>query len=206
MNIKHRDDISDSVIHFTKPKSHISANTFDSTNEKEIKGFLEESLNVFIKIMEEKTLLAGTTFIKGNFNCICFTEAPISKLPSVFSNRVLNKIRYAPYGFMFKKKWLYKNGARPVIYGPESDYNCLDENLKYRYVKYNLESDPEIDFTWEREWRLKTQSLQFDPSDVTLVVPNRAVVDSIRYKDGGDPHSNWHFIALSDLGLELDSI
>ncbi|GAG63688.1 unnamed protein product, partial [marine sediment metagenome] len=32
------------------------------------------------------------------------------------------------------------------------EYDILPEELKYRHVRYELESD--IDFTWEREWRL----------------------------------------------------
>ena len=39
-------------------------------------------------------------------------------------------------------------------------------------MRYEPLADPVIDFTWEREWRLRCDELTFDPSEVALVVPN----------------------------------
>ena len=144
-----RDDISNQVIHFTKAEN------------KKSPTFLEDSIVLFDKILTEKRLLGGTGYIKGEYKCICFTEAPVSKLPYIFANRKELDIRYSPYGFMFHKKWLFANGARPVIYGPKQDFYILPESMKYRHVRLELLEDHEIDHTWEREWRLKSRPTDF---------------------------------------------
>src|SRR5205823_2668492 len=95
-----RDDISDQLIHFTKPRAGAT------------------SLQMFTAILTERNLIAGTGMIKGQYKCVCFTEAPIGKLPQIFAAHDKTLVRYAPYGFMFSKTWLYGKGARPVIYGP----------------------------------------------------------------------------------------
>jgi hypothetical protein len=66
-------------------------------------------------------------------------------------------------------------------------------------VRYDLGGAKDVDFTWEREWRLRLDELQFGPKDVTLVVPNRIVTAEIRAAHGDD----WHAIALSDLGVPI---
>lgn len=184
-----RDDISNNLIHFTKPESAESADT------------LNDSFKIFIKILKEKTLLGGSGFIKGSYKCICFTEAPITKLPHMFSKQEEYDIRYAPYGIMFSKAFLYDAGARPVIYGPEDDYNLLPEDLKYRHVRYDPIANFPVDHTWEREWRLKKDLLAFTEADVTLVVPSRQIVDALKTKN-----AKWHCIALSDLGVPVRAL
>src|SRR5687768_9942725 len=101
-----RDDISDQLIHFTKPQA------------ARPQRFLEESLAVFDSTLTERKLNGGTGFIRGLHPCICFTEAPIGKLPQIFANPDRDLVRYSPYGFMFTKRWIYEKGGRPVIYGP----------------------------------------------------------------------------------------
>jgi len=187
-----RDDISDQVIHFTKPAAETAPDKF-----------LEGALEVFDKIVSAKFLLGGNGFIKGSYKCVCFTEAPLGKLPILFANRKNLEVRYAPYGFMFGKKWLFAKGARPAIYGEDNDFDILPEKMKFRHVKYHLGDDYITDHTWEREWRLRADRLDFTPDDVTLVVPHRAIVEYFREEYKSD---NWHFIALSDLGIPIDSI
>lgn len=187
-----RDDISNQLIHFTKPAQNNS------------EQFLIDSLATFTKILDEKVLEGGIGYIKGKHKCVCFTEAPLTKLPIVFANRKAMEIPYSPYGFMFRKEWLFPQGARPVIYGPESDYELLPEPLKFRHVRFELETESySVDHTWEREWRLLTEKLPLAPSEVTLVVPHRAVTEQIQEEYKSD---NWHVIALSDLGVPVESI
>lgn len=179
-----RDDISNYLIHFTKPAD-------ESAGKTEIKA-----IEVYVKILKAKCLLGGTGMIKGNYTCVCFTEAPVGKLPHMFSRREDYGIRYHPYGIMFSKKFLYDAGARPVIYSPEGDFDILPDSMKYRHVRYEPTKDFPIDHTWEREWRLHASRLEFKPADVTLIVPTRKNADTIRKKD-----PDWHSIALEDLGM-----
>ena len=133
-----RDDLSSKLVHLTK-------------------GTWVGAAVIFQKIVAEKRLIGGTGGITDTLRCVCFSEAPISKLSAILADRSQLGFRYAPFGVMIDKDWLFEKGGRPVIYQPEVDY----------------EPAKGIDFTWEREWRIQTEELKLDPSQVTLVVPNR---------------------------------
>lgn len=102
--------------------------------------------------------------IKGDYTCVCFTEAPVGKLAHIFSRRKDYGIRYSPFGIMFSKNYLYDAGARTVIYSPEGDFNILPESMKYRHVRYEPSNKFPVDHTWEREWRLHAKELKFNPA------------------------------------------
>lgn len=190
-----RDDLSDNLIHLTKG---ISA--------KEI----------FFKIVSERKLKGSNRGNPREASVICFSEAPISKLGLILAYGKQRPIRYEPYGFMFNKKHLFNKGARPAIYQPYSELADLSEKQKYRHVTYDLNKN--IDFTWEREWRLQTEELELHPEQVTLIVPNKEVERQMF-----DKHSNtqtgmalaleglipiqsfpWHIACLADLGFNMD--
>lgn len=98
-----RDDLSDRLVHLTKG---------------------EEAFETFVHILNDKALKGGNGFIKGGHKCVCFSEAPISKLPQVLSTPH-DTIKYRPYGFIFTKRWVFEKGGRPVIYQPDGDYDIL---------------------------------------------------------------------------------
>jgi len=52
--------------------------------------------------------------------------------------------------------------------------------LKYRFVKYDIEN--EIDYTWEREWRIKTESLRLNPKYTIVIVPTAEEAFEIVYE------------------------
>ena len=87
--------------------------------------------------------------------------------------------RYEPYGIAVTKNWLYKQGGRPVIYDNNESYNKLPDDMKYRWVHY----DPSlgVDYTWEREWRICTDSLILDPKQTLVVVPDATTAFQIVY-------------------------
>lgn len=183
-----RDDLSSKLVHLTK-------------------GTWVGAAVIFQKIVAEKRLIGGTGGITDTLRCVCFSEAPISKLSAILADRSQLGFRYAPFGVMIDKDWLFEKGGRPVIYQPEVDY----------------EPAKGIDFTWEREWRIQTEELKLDPSQVTLVVPNReweSQVLSERYSQiqrrsivrlpspRAGIENEWHLLVLEDLGVQLpeDSI
>lgn len=92
-----RPDISDKVIHVTRGATY------------------EDALNALLTIVGEGRLLGGTGMVRGNYPCICFTEAPLPAIADGFVNAD-SFTRYSPFGLMFDKSWLYFNGGRPVIY------------------------------------------------------------------------------------------
>lgn len=183
-----RDDLSDRLVHLTKG---------------------DNPLSTFAKILADRALLGGTGFIKGGHRCVCFSEAPISKLPQILSTPHDN-VKYRPYGFVFTKKWVFGKGGRPVIYQPDSDYADLPWSKRHLHVRFWLSDKYTVDHTWEREWRIKTNRLDFTPDDVTLLMPTRIVSDNLKedwaaqQAATGPPEPYpWHHIVLEDLGIKI---
>lgn len=183
-----RDDLSDRLVHLTKG---------------------EEAFETFVHILNDKALKGGNGFIKGGHKCVCFSEAPISKLPQVLSTPH-DTIKYRPYGFIFTKRWVFEKGGRPVIYQPDGDYDILPLEKKHLHVRFWLSETYQVDHTWEREWRIKTDKLDFTPADTTLLIPTRNVSDALKEhwsheqaKLGSHEDYPWHHIVLDDLGIEI---
>lgn len=186
-----RDDISEKLVHLTKGTGN------DQAKHR------EQALIVLAKILKEKKLNGGTGYIKGSHKCVCFSEAPISKLSQIIAAGKDGKFKYQPYGVIVDKRWLYIKGGRPVIYGPDPDYSKLPEEMRYRHVRFHLSAETTIDHTWEREWRIKTDELTITPDDVTIVVPDRRAKNALVRKF---PDDSWHYIVLSDLGVTIDAL
>ncbi|WP_291982581.1 hypothetical protein [Candidatus Accumulibacter sp. ACC005] len=197
-----RDDLSNKLIHFTRGPTR------------------EAAAQIFMKIVKEGKLRGGTGCIRDGWRCVCFTEAPIAKLSAILASPGAHGSRYEPYGVMVDKTWLFQQGGRPVIYQAHDEYDLLPEELKYRHVRY--EPHERVDFSWEREWRIRANELILDPNEVTLVVPQRVIKDVLidsRYSDIANQHAAsgsmpeialspypWHFIVLSDLGVPIESL
>ena len=156
-----RDDLSHNLVHLLKGDTSADV------------------LATFDKILADQALLGGTEDIKGNWPCVCFTETPLSHLAYALSLRDVHGIRYFPAGIMVSKPWLFSKGGRPVIYQPDADYTSLPEELQYRHVRYELDDTNTVDWTWEREWRIKCDRLDFTPEEVTLICPTRKWVDRL---------------------------
>lgn len=148
-----RPDIAKELIHFPTGQSY------------------EAAFSNLRKIMAETRLLAGNRLIRGGYRCICFTEAPILALANGFASNVPSG-RYSPFGLMFDKTWVFERGGRPVIYGPESEFLDLPESMRWRHVRYEPSGLAPIDFTWEREWRIRCEELLFSPAEATIVLPD----------------------------------
>lgn len=191
-----RDDLSDKLVHLTRGEPN-------AANPR------EQAVARLNSVLAQRLLAGGTGYIKGAHRCVCFSEAPIGKLSHLLAENDHRKFKYQPYGVLVDKKWLYRRGGRPVIYGADADYDSLPEAMKYRHVRMEYEvphgagaGTYDIDFTWEREWRIKTDALPIAPEEVTIVVPDRPAKDvfAAQWKD-----ANWHFIVLSDLGVRMSA-
>lgn len=171
--------------------------------------------------MSEKRLLGGSGGIKGKHRCVCFSEAPISKLAFILAMGSASGMRYKPFGVMVKKTWLFANGGHPVIYQPEADYDLLHEKQKFLHATYEPIGDKTIDYSWEREWRIQIDELSLDPEYATIIVPNRKwekyIMERYSVKHMGfetwisdtiplielQQRPVWHLIALEDLGVPV---
>jgi len=157
-----RSDIAKDVIHFTKGDTPA------------------EAFDILAHIVAERRLLGGNGFIKGGYTCVCFTEAPLEHLADVFARTATERLRYMPFGILLPKKWLFERGGRPVIYQEEDEFFGLPESLRYRHVRYEPNHEPTIDFTWEREWRVRTEELRLDPTVGFLVLPSQEYLDELQ--------------------------
>ena len=149
-----REDIADSLIHFTKANSELDA------------------YSVLRKILREQLLIGSNNKIRSGDNCVCFSEVPVDSLKGGFTNSS-GYSQYSRFGIVFPKNWIFEIGGRPVIYQSESEYKFLTEENKWRHMRLDLSEDKFVDFTWEREWRVKIESLSFSCEFVSIVLPNK---------------------------------
>jgi hypothetical protein len=215
-----RRDMSDLLFHFTRRKDDI-----------------ESASSVLYKILNEGKL-RGTSKQKDSDKFVCFTEAPIQECNSIFSLVSIATLpehlpRYEPYGVAVSKKWLYEQGGRHVIYDHPNARSDFSKSQLYRFAPY----DPLIgkDFTWEREWRIKTDELLLDPSYTLVVVPSseeafkivydhaRVNIVGVEYEYDSEDHgdssaayisdahevqehiSTWLAVSLDMFGLDLET-
>ena len=68
--------------------------------------------------------------------------------------------------------------GRPVIYQPDPEFDDLPESHRWRHVQFDLSR--EIDFTWEREWRIQADQLSFDSSIAQVILPDYEWVKRLR--------------------------
>jgi hypothetical protein len=166
-----RRDMGGLLFHFTrKPEKELLENDLTGW-AKMVTG--PNAFNVLEKILEEGKLKGTGTWTNGEA-CVCFTEAPIHEFNTIFSLVELaasekERPRYEPYGIAIDKTWLFEQGGRPVIYDHPDSLKSYPKALQYRLVPYNPKEG--IDFTWEREWRIKTKELILDPLKTLVVVP-----------------------------------
>lgn len=177
-----RRDVGDLLFHFTRsiePK-RISV-SFSKGYTLSMDG---SASSVLKKILYEEKLLGTSCWTHGE-DTICFTESPIQEFNSVFSlvtiaSSQAERPRYEPYGIAVSKKWLFEQGGRPVIYDHPDAFSGYPQSLRYRFVQYNPSDG--IDFTWEREWRIKASELKLDPKHTLVVVPTSEEAFEVVYE------------------------
>lgn len=164
-----RSDIADSLVHFTSGVS------------------TDDAFDRFRNIVSECRLVGGNGMIRGSHRCVCFSEAPLP-LPNGLVNPDAYS-RYSPFGLLFEKQWIFEQGGRPVIYQPNAEYDLLHEEQKWRHVTYD---PPDVDFSWEREWRVHCPELYFDPSVACLVLPSQEYVDALIADHDERQEAKWY--------------
>ncbi|WP_131825775.1 hypothetical protein, partial [Chromobacterium violaceum] len=150
-----REDLSQYLIHWTKGQSY------------------EEAYNALLNICFDGVIHGGTRGVTGGESVICFTETPAK----IFHSNTIGEFK--PFGIQFKKIEIFKKGGLPVIYQPNSDLKYLDPSIHWRHVEFSIGSNGKNrNFTWQREWRVKTKFLKIE-SPATIIVPDREWVERI---------------------------
>lgn len=175
---KDRTDLTGFLTHLTRPQLQ---NNLGATD-------------VLIKILRERILLGSTEgYIVGKDKVVCFQEAPLYSIAENAINHIeeyekkanpFAKLRYYPCGLSFPKEVMYQLfdgntmdpipnlGVRPVIYEKtEIAKQFLTENEYWRIVDFELIGGEGVtDWTFEREWRIKTDSFTLHYSNTTVLL------------------------------------
>lgn len=170
--ISRRSDISAGLVHLTKENEQLKA------------------FGVLMKILKEQKIVGSTNqvvnghsrgFICGNASVVCFQDVPLFSLSEnilleqqMHSDNPSSPTRYTPYGLRFDKRYVYQNGGRPVIYEKTSvAKKFLPEEEYWRIVKLDLDDDNNIiDWTHEREWRIKGD-FNFSLNEVEILLSDQ---------------------------------
>lgn len=147
---KKRPDLSELLFHWCKSKNHDYNEAFQS----------------LLGIIKDKKIIGHSKNIIGNTKVVCFTEAPLKVVSS------LSHGDYLPFGIAMLKKTLFAKGGRPVIYQPKADYKLLADEIKWKHMSYDPTREKFCDFTWEREWRVKTDYFELNEDEIGIVVPD----------------------------------
>lgn len=155
-----RIDHCENLIHFTKG----CKGSFD----------YEEAYLNLKEIINSGVLRGSNGMILGGHNCVCFTESPVRCLTNNGKLDTKYFSRYTPFGLQYCKKDVFKHSGRPVIYSTREEYEKQRTNtdLNWRFVSYDPNKNGELDFTWEREWRIKAETIPVRPDTAKLVFPN----------------------------------
>jgi hypothetical protein len=156
-------DLSNYLIHFTKGENVDDENGAYANLKS---------------IIQQKELKSNNGDIRGGYKCVCFTEAPIDCLKETCGIVCFDgQKKYSNYGLMIPKIDIYKIGGRPVIYSDEADFDLLPDKMKYRYVRFEplkkiKDTNSNLDFTWEREWRINSSVDLRELSNYQIIVPS----------------------------------
>ena len=127
-------------------------------------------------ILRDGRIRGGTRMVRGGFPVVCLCDTPIADLRQLLVRA--NRRRYEPFGLALERHYVYRLGARPVFYMSNAEAErIIPADEHWRVVALDLEREPPIDWTFEREWRL--------PGDLPLA-SGRAVALVESWKDAGD--------------------
>ena len=125
-------------------------------------------------IVAERCLHGSDADIRSGARCVSFMEAPVKQLRDVYRWSTERDAALHPYGVLLGKDYLYAMGGRPVIYESEAEFERLPDALRYRHMRYDPLADPPVDFTWQREWRLRADRMPLEPERCCIVVASEA--------------------------------
>lgn len=177
-----REDISDFLIHFTKGDD------------------LEHAYHNLKSIIEQRVIHGSNAKIRDGSSCICFSEAPLSSLKNGLLNPSFYS-RYSPFGIITTKENLFSLGGRPVVYQSELEFHHLSDNNAWKHMRYE---PPSIDFTWEREWRLKADSYHLHPINTQIIVPDNSWAQRLIREH--ETEQQWQTLQYSQIMDELLAI
>jgi hypothetical protein len=143
------------------------------------------ALDNLARILEDKLVRGSTRMIIGGHRAVCLFDTPPHALGHLLTRE--NRRRYEPFGIAVDKRYAFAMGARPVIYMPSAEAAAiLNQDEMWRVMSIDLTRNPPIDWTFEREWRVRGD-LQLEAQFSVALVASWRDVDEIYERFNGKP-------------------
>lgn len=170
-------DYSPFLVHLTKDVGALNKGAYTSARYVLNTILSEKTLKVFnYYCLFNSDLESQNTSLQDLFKVVCFTETPIDQINVLLTEVSGRNFKPAPYGLVFKKEYIRQQGGNPVFY---VNVNLFDplwrlyNDAKERHFSLSDNKvlalvnrcDEQIDFHWEREWRI-VGNLEFNLNDV----------------------------------------
>lgn len=138
-----------------------------------------------VGILKAGVVRASSRMIRTKRPVVCFFDAPFEHPARVFDRR--SRRRYEPFGVAVSKEYAFQMGARPVIYLPWQEAAAMlpSEEL-WRVVSLEIDREPAVDWTFEREWRM-AGDLALAAGETVVLVENWRDADEIYERFDGHP-------------------
>lgn len=232
-----RQDISPFLVHLTKNSGDHDAkgNLKSILKDEQLRPGSQPFCDVkyAIDLKKQKTLSERDKL--HFFTAICFSETPLSEIHCLLEIDYRN-VNLEPYGIVFLKEKLETKNVSPVCYinnikGDKNSFfykfgNLVDSDPDFAKEILPLlsvfgnkimprgcsQKDGNIDFRWEREWRLPAYlgPLPFDNNDVFIGLCPHDEIDEFEAEHPEytfiDPRRNlkWYSTKLINRRQELD--
>jgi hypothetical protein len=144
------------------------------------------ALDNLVTILKDGEIRGGSRMIRGARPAVCMFDVPLPELRPILDRR--NRRRYEPFGIAVDKRYAFTMGARPVIYLPWLEAEkILAPEESWRVVSLEIDQDPPVDWSFEREWRVAGNLAVQQPLPVALVETWKDVDEIFDRFDGRPP-------------------
>ncbi len=145
-----------------------------------------DALDNLVAILRERVVRGSSRMLLGGHRAVCLFDAPPTELGRLLARA--NRRRYQPFGIALDRRYAFTMGARPVIYLPLNEARALlPPDEMWRVVRLDLMRPSPVEWTFEREWRVRGD-LPLPPAGaVALVQSWRDVADLYDRFDGAPP-------------------
>jgi hypothetical protein len=171
-------------IAMTRPRAHHPASTAVLSHFTRAAG-TASALDNLVSILKEGVVRGGRRMVRGGRPVVCLFDVPLPELRAVLVRE--NRRRYEPFGVAVDRRYAFRMGARPVVYLPWREARTVVAPAEqWRVVSLEMERNPPVDWTYEREWRL-AGDLPLEPSLCVALVESWRDVDEVYDRFEGRP-------------------
>ena len=136
-------------------------------------------------ILASQIIRGGRRMVRGGKPAVCMFDIELPALSAVLTRE--NRRRYEPFGIAVDRRYAFRMGARPVIYLPWREARgAIAPEEHWRVVSIEMDRNPPVDWTYEREWRLQGD-LPLQPKLCVALVESWRDADEIYDRFDGHP-------------------